>query len=303
LTSSLRLTATGTPISVLERLTEPLNEVEANERGTEGEEGTMDICPAFVTSGEAPVRTVEPCKSALDDPAISSELLIGFDAAAGDARRDAAYRAAGTAEDMVVGLVGMELGGPEAWSAPTPSDRLDSIEHGLQMVALVGVCRRDVDGKRDAVAVDDQMLLRSEFSAIGRVRPGRLAPPFARTLDASKLARDQSILSDFPSSSSRTRCRRSHTPATCQSLRRRQQVMPLPHPISWGRYSQPIPVRSTNKIPVSAARSSTGGRPPCGFGFAAGNSGWMRAHSASGTSGFAMGRVQYPSIPPWAKFC
>jgi hypothetical protein len=263
----------------------------------------MDISSAFVTGCEPSVSAVQPREVALDDPAISSKLLFGLDAAAGDARSDTAYRAPGAAEDVVVGLVGVKLGRAKARSTPATSNRRDPIEHRLQVVALVRVRGRDVDRERDAVAIDDQMLLGPELSTIGRVRPCRFAPPFARTLEASRLARDQSILSAFPSSSSRTRCSRSHTPATCQSRSLRQHVMPLPHPISWGRYSQPIPVRSTNKIPVSAARSSTGGRPPCGFGFGGGNNGWMRTQSASGTSGFAMGRVQYPSSQPWAKFC
>lgn len=263
----------------------------------------MDVSSAFVTGSEASVGAVQPREVALDNPAIPSKLLLGLDATARDARGDATYRAPGAAEDVVVGLVGVKLGGAKARSTSAPPDRRDSIEHRLKVVALVRIRRRDVDGQRDAVAIDDQMLLGPELSAVSRVRPCRFAPPFALTFEASRLARDQSILSAFPSSSSRTRCSRSHTPATCQSRSLRQHVMPLPHPISWGRYSQPIPVRSTNKIPVSAARSSTGGRPPCGFGVGGGNSGRMRAQSASGTSGFAMGRVHYPSIRRWANFC
>jgi hypothetical protein len=263
----------------------------------------MDVSSAFVTGGEPSVGAVQPREAALDNPAIPSELLLGLDAATRDARGDAAYRAAGATEDVVVGLVGVKLGGAKARSAPASSDRRDPIEHRLQMIALVGVRRREVDGERNAVAIDDQMLLGAELSTVRRVRPRRFAPPFARTLEASRLARVQSIRLALPSSSSRTRCSRSHTPQTCQSRSLRQQVMPLPHPSSWGRYSHPIPVRSTNKMPVSAARSSTGGRPPRGFGFGGGNNGWMRSQSASGTSGFAMGRVQYPSIRNWAKFC
>ena len=287
----------------LERLTKPLNEVEADEGGAQREEGSMNVGAAFVASGKPSIGAMGPGEAALDDPAIPSELLLGFDAAACDARDDAAYRATGTAEDVVVGLVGVELVRSKAGPAPAASDRWDPIEHRLEVVAFVHVRRREVDGERDAVAIDDQMLLGAEFSPVRRVRARRFAPPFARTLEASRLARVQSIRPAFPSSSSRTRCSWSQTPASCQSRSLRQQVMPLPHPSSWGKYSQPIPVRSTNKMPVSAARSSTGGRPPRGLGFGDGNKGSMRSHSASGTSGFAMGRVQYPSIPTWAKFC
>src|ERR1700722_19039757 len=91
-------------------------------------------------------------------------------------------------------------------------------------------------------------------------------------------------------------------PALFQSRRRRQQVMPLPHPISFGRYSQGIPVRRTNRIPVSTARSGFGGRPPRGFGRSVGSRGSIRSHSASGTSGLAMDLATYPSIGGRAKF-
>lgn len=44
--------------------------------------------------------------------------------------------------------------------------------------------------------------------------------------------------------------------------RRRQHVMPLPKPSSCGRSSHGIPVRSTYRMPLSAARSSTVRRRP-----------------------------------------
>jgi hypothetical protein len=46
---------------------------------------------------------------------------------------------------------------------------------------------------------------------------------------------------------------------------RRQHVMPLPQPISWGSISQGMPLRRTKRMPVRAARSGTGGRPPFGL--------------------------------------
>ena len=78
----------------------------------------------------------------------------------------------------------------------------------------------------------------------------------------SATARDQSITSasfNCANKASRTSC---HTPACCQARRRHQQVMPLPHPIfSWGRYSQGIPVRNTNRMPVNTRRFAMVGRP------------------------------------------
>ena len=49
--------------------------------------------------------------------------------------------------------------------------------------------------------------------------------------------------------------------------------MPLPQPISAGSISHGRPERSTNRMPVSAARLSIGGRPPFGRGRGGGRSG------------------------------
>ena len=89
--------------------------------------------------------------------------------------------------------------------------------------------------------------------------------PGAGTLPASMHARDRSIWSATDRRSKKARCNCSHTPAFCQS-RSRQLVIPLPHPISGGNISQGIPILSTNKITVNAARLSLRGRPPLGSG-------------------------------------
>jgi hypothetical protein len=60
-------------------------------------------------------------------------------------------------------------------------------------------------------------------------------------------------------------------------------VLPDPHPISFGSICHGIPLRSTKRMPVSAARSGTRGRPMAfhrrrgGFG----NRGSIRLHKAS----------------------
>lgn len=50
--------------------------------------------------------------------------------------------------------------------------------------------------------------------------------------------------------------------ASCQSLRRRQHVIPEPQPSSRGNICQGMPLRSTNRMPVRQARSDTRGLPP-----------------------------------------
>lgn len=51
----------------------------------------------------------------------------------------------------------------------------------------------------------------------------------------------------------------------CHSLKRLQQVPPLPHTISCGSISHGTPLRRTKGIPVSAERSGTVGLPPFGL--------------------------------------
>jgi hypothetical protein len=203
----------------------------------------------------------------------------------------------------VVCLVGVQLVRASSRSSSGHLDGCKRVEHRFEHPRIVHVRRREGDVQWDAVSVDEQVVLRAQFAPVRRVGPSRLAPPFAGTLEASSEARDQSISPRLPSSSRMTSYSRTQMPASFQSRSRRQHVMPLPQPISFGRYSHGIPVLSTKRIPVSTARSGFGGRPPRGFGFSAGSSGSIRSHSASGTSGFAMGLSTYPSIGGWAKFC
>jgi hypothetical protein len=67
-----------------------------------------------------------------------------------------------------------------------------------------------------------------------------------------------------------------------------EQVMPDPQPISWGNISQGMALLSTNKMPVSAARSSMRGLAPLGLGGSSGKSGSITYHSSSVTSSLAM---------------
>src|SRR6267143_6524937 len=101
----------------------------------------------------------------------------------------------------------------------------------------------------------------------------------------STTARDQSIWSLRASQSSSAKWIRSHTPASCQSRRRRQHVIPDPHPSSCGSICQGIPLRRTKTMPVRHARSETRGRPPCGRRGRIGKNGSTRSHNASGSSG------------------
>ena len=247
----------------------------------------MDVGAAFIAKAQA-AEAAEPGKGALDHPAMPAQPLATLDAAAGDPRRDPALPTRGPTVRRIVPLVRVQLRGPLAGSPQRPLDRLDRVEQRRQGQAIGVVGRAQAGREREALAVDQQMLLRARLAAIGRVRPGNLAPLFAGTSRLSRHARDQSIASAIPSWSSSTRCRPSQMPAACQSRNRRQHVTPLPQPISRGSIRQGMPLCKTKSTPVRAARAGTGGRPPFGLGGSGGNSGSMKLHSSSLTIGLLM---------------
>ena len=142
--------------------------------------------------------------------------------------------------------------------------------------------------ERRALGIGNDVPLRALLASIRRVGAGLLAPLFAGTAELSSAARSQWIFPAASSLSSRTWCSRAQTPASCQSRKRRQQVMPTPQPNSGGNISHAVPVFSTNRMPPSTARSGSFGRPPFGFGRSGGNSGSITAHNSSLTRGFAM---------------
>jgi hypothetical protein len=137
--------------------------------------------------------------------------------------------------------------------------------------------------ERYSLGVDHNMALRARFSFIRGIRAGTFSPLLAATLAESTAARDQSILPASPNLSNSTWWSFSHTPACCQSLSLRQQVMPLPQPISGGSIFHCMPVLSTKMMPLNASRSGTLGRPPFGLASSGGKSDAMTSHSASDT--------------------
>jgi hypothetical protein len=126
----------------------------------------------------------------------------------------------------------MQLLRPAPAAASGRADGGDAIEQQIEGLGVVDVGGRYERDKRDALPVDNDVVLRAELPAIGGVRPRLFAPLFAGTLEASSAARSQSMRSASPNSSSMNLCSFCQTPAVCQSRSRRQQVMPQPAPIS-----------------------------------------------------------------------
>src|SRR3712207_217096 len=255
----------------------------------------MDVVASLIAYLQPPVA-VHPRQRSFHNPPVSSQLLAGFDATPSYPGGYAPLPQSLAASREVVSLVRVQLLRALA-RAPTRrlADRLDGV-HGLfqDLLRVVVVGSRLDNRQRDASSIYHNMALRALFALIRRVRAGLLAPPGAGTLAESNDALSQSMWSASPKRSKSLRCSCSHAPASCHSLRRRQQVIPEPQPISWGSISQGMPLLRTNRMPVRAARSSMRGLPPLGLGGSSGKSGSITSHSSSVTSGLAI----FTSYPP-----
>ena len=247
----------------------------------------MDVEPAFVADAQA-AHSCKPCQGALNNPAVTAEPLTAFHSSAGNARLNAALAASPTAALGVIRLVCVQLARPLARPAAPALDRHHRIEQLSQWHAVMDVRACQHKGQRQAMSVGQKVALCACLTAVRRIRAGGRAPLFAAMDALSIQARLQSIRSARCSCCSSSRCSLSHTPAFCQSRRRLQHVTPEPQPISWGSISQGIPERSTKRIPVSAARLETRGRPPLSLGGSAGSSGSTIDQRSSVTRAFVM---------------
>jgi hypothetical protein len=141
-------------------------------------------------------EAVDPGKGTLNHPAVPPEPLAGLDPASGDAALDATPTQVGPTAREVVALVRMQLVGSLAWAAARPLDWLDGFDQVFEDDRVVDVGGREPDREWDALAVDQEVSLRARFAAVRRVGTDllvRTTPLFAGTLEASRLARDQSI--------------------------------------------------------------------------------------------------------------
>ncbi len=270
-----RLAITG-----LESLTQVIHESGADDGGSQDKQSGMNIEASFEANSKL-AESGEPGMRTLDDPTMPAQPFAAFDTAACNTSLDAALSQITSTTPEVIPFVSVQFARALAWRTVQPGYRRNGIERGLECHRIVAVGSRDRDGQRNAACIYDDVSLRSELAAVGRVGAGFLAPRGLETLAPSRLARSQSIWSCSRSRRSIARCSRRHTPAACQSRRRRQHVMPLPKPSSCGRSSHGIPVCSTYRMPLSAARSSTvRRRPPLGDGVNSGISGSSSTHNS-----------------------
>jgi hypothetical protein len=220
----------------------------------------MDIGAAFVADGEA-TKAMEPGHRALDDPARDAKTTAVRCATTGE---DGGNPLRAQADAMRVGVVAAVALQGVGFSPRAPrlaTDRRQRGDHGIELGDVVDVGRGHLRDERDAARIGDEMVLRTRLAAIGWVRFSFFPPRTARTEPLSMTVQRWSSRRRRRSSASSVSCSRCHTPARCQSTRRRQHVLPDPQPIWRGNICQGIPDRNTKRMPVRIARSGIGVRP------------------------------------------
>lgn len=281
-----------------------LDETETDHDTAEGQEGFMDIGAFFIADTQASIF-VKPPDGALDVPSQESQSASVFGISSCDKRTDLAFEKFGPVGIGIVSPVSDDdirfAAGPAAFAAYGRN----GVDQGNQLGDVMPVGAGNGNGEGNALPVGEDVVLGAGFAPI-RWIGARLSPPkTARTFDESTMARDQSIWSACCSLANRTSWIRRHTPRECHSARRRQHDMPQPQPISWGRNSHGMPVRSTKRIPVSACRLGMGGRPRVCGGLTGGRSGSMISHNSSGNTARAIcsSLQPVPAVPDPLALC
>jgi hypothetical protein len=215
------------------------------------------FCGPFIAQSQSP-GVVEPAQRLLDDVARSAQAAAGgLVAAAFDERADASSPQFANRVLEPVSGIALQYAGLRARSAAWALQLWESVQQRGEPLIIALIGRSDLHDQRQSHAVRQQMAFAAFFGTIGGVRPGVRPPKTARTLALSTTTRLASIRPAVPNRCSSFRWMAGHTPALVQSRRRRQQVTPLPQPISAGRRFHAIPERSTKTIPTSAWRAST----------------------------------------------
>lgn len=254
---------------------------------------------APIEADAKPPETMEPGVGALNDPTIFAQPAAVFGPTLGEHRFDASLAQCAPVPGGIVAAIGIDDTGLLKRAAANTANRCNLVNEGQQLGDVGGVRAGEDRDDWDTVGVYEEVVLGTGSRPIRGVRASFSPAPTARTDDESTAACERSIWPAARSLSSSNSCSCSHTPAFCQAFNRRQQVAPEPKPRRVGKWFQRMPVLSTNKMPSSAARSGTRGRPGSLFarGFTSGSNGSISCHKSSSMIGACIPSVPVAWIP------
>ena len=255
---------------------------------TNNQESIVDVITSFITNAKTPIL-VQPRQTPLNNPPIYPKPTSVVSPSLSQNRLDTfSVKFLPMWFTVVTSITQHRTWTPKR-STDLSCDCGNTINQRQQLcnVVTVGTCQSH--RQRNPIGIGHHMMFRALFAAIRGVWACFRPPKTARTEDESTTAREKSIRSACRNLLSNTWWILSHTPAFCQSRKRRQQVIPDPKPISRGRSSQAIPVLRTKSIPLRAAWSEIGFRPGYrNLRFFFGINGSMICHSSSLSICFAM---------------
>lgn len=231
----------------------------------------------------------EPCESAFDDisspVAIPESVVLSIDVSMIlPMRGKKIYASLSEPFSMgiaVIGLVSDHSDGSRPWSPGSRLRDFDICHDLLEEPDLSGRGRVGMASQRNTLAIDHHQALRS-LAPLGFSYSR--APFFAGMKVASTKDSSQSRIPSSSNSERKARHMFLNTPASYQSLRRRQHVDESGY--SAGRSCHLAPVFRIQRIPSKQARSSAGGRPPFGLGGRGGINGLIFSHCSSVNIGF-----------------
>lgn len=254
----------------------------------------MNIIAPFVADSQTP-KLVQPCDGSLHHPSGFSQTTAVRSSAFRQDRFNPSAIEQASMHFAIVGAVGLNRIGLATWVSTLAANRRNTLHQRHQLGQIMTIGARQARGQRNAVPVGDHMMFATAFAPVCRVG-ACVRPPFnARIELLSTTARDQSIWSARLSWAKRTSWIFCQTPASCQSRSLRQQLIPDPHLISWGKSSHGMPVFRTKRMPVRAARFSMGLRPGNRkrLGLGDGRSGLISDHNSSERIARAIGFSPY----------
>ena len=258
---------------------------------TENQKRFMDLWAFFIPNSK-PSILVEPRNSSFNHPAINSQPTAIFGSTLCQNRFNMFLTKFLAMWLRIISAISQNT----VWSATRPTRfacyRWNTLNQRQQLCNIMPIGTGHGNCQRKPVAISYQMVFRAFFAAIRGVWACFCPPKTARTEDESTTAREKSIWSAWCNLFRSVWCILSHTPAFCHSCNLLQQVIPQPQPNSFGRSSHPIPVLSTNRIPVRASLLETGFLP--GYRnllLFFGSNGSMISHNLSSSIGFAMSNL------------
>ncbi len=202
---------------------------------------------------------VHPCQGSLDNPPVHAQPTSMPGAPLRDYRCDVARTQRIPMLPGIISPVPIQPLRSAARTAAFAPYRRYRIHQWQQLSYVMTVGSGQNCRQRSPIGAGDHVMLTPGLAAVRRIRACSPPPPTARTDALSTQTWDQSRPSAPCSLDNRSSWRLCHTPASCHSFRRRQQVIPDPHSISLGNISQGMPLLSTKRMPVSAFRSSMRG--------------------------------------------